>query len=427
MPFVVDLGAWNPLSLLTLLLPFVFFPIAGYLALKMPERIRMAAFAVTNLGFALGVCISRGVAGVRLHDVPHYLVFATCMFGAYVLLVVVQFLLLKKKLASWLPIAFPIAVLVYIKYTPASWNQAFVLAEFSNKALADFFLGLSYMAFRLTHMVHEIRNGKVPPPGFAEFLCFAFFVPTLTIGPINPYSTFHNSITSKDKSALPVGRSWARIAVGFAKYLFIGNLANQLTYDGLLADGWPHPLIDFPIAVAAYCVYLYCNFSGFCDIAIGTSGLLGIEVKENFDRPFGSRNLQELWTRWHITLSEYMRDMLFTPMSKILIRRFGPKAAPHCIAFCIAAVFIILGIWHGAGWNYVIFGCWHAVGLVVVHYYTLFLKKRLGKAAFAKYKENRIIYRVSNALTISYFALGLFLLANSMRGLGRILEAFRPM
>jgi len=179
--------------------------------------------------------------------------------------------------------------------------------------------------------------------------------------------------------------------------------------------------------VAGYCIYLYLNFSGFCDIAIGVSGLLGIHVHENFDRPFRSRNLQELWTRWHITLSTYMRDMLFAPLSKILIRRFGPKSAPHCIAVSITVVFVLLGIWHGAGWNFVIFGFWHAIGLVVVHYYTIALKKRLGKAGYIKYQENRVIFHISNALTISYFALGLFLLANSMRGMGTILHAFRPM
>jgi D-alanyl-lipoteichoic acid acyltransferase DltB (MBOAT superfamily) len=86
-----------------------------------------------------------------------------------------------------------------------------------------------------------------------------------------------------------------------------------------------------------------------------------------------------------------------------------------------------MGIWHGAGWNFVLYGLWHAVGVVAVHYYTLFLKKRLGKVRYAKYRENRVIYHIANAVTLAYFALGLILVANSMRGLKLIFGAFRPM
>jgi D-alanyl-lipoteichoic acid acyltransferase DltB (MBOAT superfamily) len=420
--------SWNPLVLLTLAIPFLLFPMAGYVALQWtPKSLRIVAFAIVNLVFALGVCLSRGASGVRLHYLKQYIVFSCVMFLVYVLLVSVQYLLLKRSLGSWLPLAFPILVLVYVKYVPSSWNHGFVLAPFSNKALAEFFLGLSYMSFRLTYMVHEIRNEVVPLPSFAEYLAFAFFVPTLSIGPINPYSAFHRSLHAPDRAVTPVARSWGRILIGLTKYLLLGNLANQLSFDGLLADGWPHRFIDFPIATAGYCIYLYCNFSGFCDIAIGVSGLLGIHVHENFDRPFRSRNLQEFWTNWHITLSTYMRDMVFAPLSKALIRRFGPKSAPHCIALSIAIVFILLGIWHGAGWNFVIFGVWHAVGVVVVHYYTIFLKKRLGKAGYAKYQENPVIFQISRALTVTYFALGLFLMANSIFGMKLIFHAFRPM
>jgi D-alanyl-lipoteichoic acid acyltransferase DltB (MBOAT superfamily) len=234
-------------------------------------------------------------------------------------------------------------------------------------------------------------------------------------------------LVAPDRALTPIGRSWGRILIGLAKYVFLGNLANQLTYDGLLADGLPHHWIDFPIAVAGYCAYLYLNFSGFCDIAIGVSGLLGIHVHENFDRPFSKRNLQEFWAHWHMTLTNYMRDMVFVPLSKSLVRRFGPASAPHCIAAAIAIVFVLMGIWHGAGWNFVIYGLWHAIGVVVVHYYTLFLKKRLGKVRYAKYRENRIIYHIANAVTLAYFALGLILVANSMRGLKLIFGAFRPM
>ncbi|MBS1800809.1 MAG: MBOAT family protein [Acidobacteria bacterium] len=420
--------SWNALLLLTLAVPFLFYPIAGYIVLRWsPAKLRMPAFAAVNLGFALAVCLSRGTYGVRLHYIKQYFLFSAFMFLVYIVIVALQYLLLDKKLGTWLPLVFPIVILIVVKYLPGAWTRTLLPHEFSNKYFADFFLGLSYMAFRLTHMVYEIRNGVAPMPSFSEYLSFAFFVPTLSIGPINPYSAFHNSLHNPDRTVTPIGRSWGRILIGLTKYVFLGNLANQLSYDGLLADGLPHPWIDFPIAVAGFTAYLYLNFSGFCDIAIGVSGLLGIHVQENFDRPFRRRNLQEFWVHWHITLTNYMRDMVFVPLSKSLVRRFGPASAPHCIALAIAIVFVLMGIWHGAGWNFVLYGVWHAVGVVCVHYYTLFLKKRLGKAGFQKYRENRVIYHIANAVTVAYFALGLILVANSMHGLGIIFGAFRPM
>jgi D-alanyl-lipoteichoic acid acyltransferase DltB (MBOAT superfamily) len=428
MPHGLSHSLGSSLPLITLAVPFLLFPIAAWIVLRLPAgRLRMAAFAAVNLVFALAVCISRGTYGVRLHDVKEYFLFSTAMFAVYVVLVAIQYLLLEKKLGSWLPLFFPLLVLAVVKYIPSRWTQGFVPAPFSDKVFGDFFLGLSYMAFRLTYAVHEIRNEIVPLPSFSEYLSFAFFVPTLSIGPINPYSSFHNTLHNPDRTLTPVGRSWSRILIGLTKYIFLGNLANQLSYDGLLADGLPHHWIDFPIAVAGYCAYLYLNFSGFCDIAIGVSGLLGIHVQENFDRPFSKRNLQEFWAHWHMTLTNYMRDMVFVPLSKSLVRRFGPASAPHCIALAIAIVFVLMGIWHGAGWNFVLYGLWHAVGVVCVHYYTLFLKKRLGKVRYAQYRENRIIYHIANAVTLAYFALGLILVANSMRGLKMILNSVRPM
>ena len=116
-----------------------------------------------------------------------------------------------------------------------------------------------------------------------------------------------------------------RVLVGAVKFKFFGPLLNQLTYSGLLLDGHPHLWVDLPIAAVAYYLYLYCNFSGFCDIAIGGAGLMGIPVAENFANPFAARNMKDYWNRWHITLSLYMRDVVFSPLSKALVRSFRTR------------------------------------------------------------------------------------------------------
>ena len=208
MPLLGLNQSWNALLLLTLAVPFLFFPIAGYIALHWtPAKLRMPAFAAVNLVFALAVCLSRGTFGIRLHFIKQYILFSTFMFLLYVFIVGVQYLFLRKQLGTWLPLFFPIIILILVKYLPGAWTRHLLPASFSKKIFADFFLGLSYMAFRLTYMVHEIRNGIVPLPDFAEYLAFAFFVPTLSIGPINPYSSFHNSLTKPDRTVTPVGRS----------------------------------------------------------------------------------------------------------------------------------------------------------------------------------------------------------------------------
>ena len=125
-------------------------------------------------------------------------------------------------------------------------------------------------------------------------------------------------------------------------------------------------------------------------MVIGVSGLLGIEVAENFDQPFTSRNFQEFWTRWHITLSTWIRDLVFTPLSKALMRKFGPKSANHVIAVSILISFLIVGIWHGSELNFLVFGALQGAGLVTVHYYTVWLKKKLGRRQICGLPSQRL-------------------------------------
>jgi D-alanyl-lipoteichoic acid acyltransferase DltB (MBOAT superfamily) len=197
----------------------------------------------------------------------------------------------------------------------------------------------------------------------------------------------------------------------------------QLGYSGLLLDGHPHHWLDLAVAAVAYYLYLYCNFSGFCDMAIGAAGLIGIKVEENFANPFAARNMREFWTRWHMTLGLYMRDVVFTPLSKRLSRRLGPAATNHATALAIATVFVLIGIWHMPGGNYLAFGCMHAVGVVGVHYYTLALKRRLGRERFQAYTAHRGIRAGAVALTFVYATASHFLFANSFAQMRAILAA----
>ena len=192
-------------------------------------------------------------------------------------------------------------------------------------------IGISYLAFRCSRLVLEIRNGTVKQPGFLEYVNFAFFLPTMSVGPINTYANFRRGFEAAPYE-VPVARAALRILVGAVKYQFLGNLCNQLTYSGLLLDDHPHHWVDLPVAMLFYYLYLYLNFSGFCDMAIGAAALIGIPVPENFENPFAARNVKDFWNRWHITLSIWMRDVVFSPLSKFFVGKFGIHLADHAIA-----------------------------------------------------------------------------------------------
>ena len=344
----------------------------------------------------------------------------TAAFPAYLALVLFQYLTLrlfaqKKGRLPWLAFFTPILALILIRYVPSSLSGR---APFS---YGPCFVGISYLAFRSSLLVLEIRNGAVASPGLLAYLGFCFFVPTIPVGPINPYSNYRRAFDAQPP-VLPPGRAWLRILVGLVKYKFVGDVCFQLTYTNLLMDDHYHPWMDLPVAMLFYYLFLYCNFSGFCDMAIGAAGLIGIPVAENFNNPFAARNLKDLWNRWHITLSLYMRDVVFAPLSKFLVRLAGPALASHAVAAAIVVVFLLVGIWHGAGWNFAAFGAAQALGVAANYYYTIGLKRWLGRDGFKAYNVNPWIHAAAVALTFMYCAASLLFFANT---LPQIREIFR--
>ena len=400
-------------AFLNVALPVLIYVLAGRAIMRsLTGRAREVTFAMLNLaGVFWFLFYSNGNHSVR---------FQTIQFAFYLALIVSQYGMLRafadqKGGWPWLAFFTPIAILVAVRYVPLAvflkMGATIGLAWHGPKASLAL-VGLSYLAFRCSRLVLEIRNGAVKLPGFWEYLHFSFFLPTMSVGPINNYENYRRGFQSVPEP-IPAGRATLRILIGLVKYLFLGSLCAQLSYAGLLLNEHPHPWVDLPFAMVFYYLYLYCNFSGFCDVAIGAAGLIGIPVPENFNNPFAARNVKDFWNRWHITLSQYMRDVVFAPLSKFLVRLTGVNYADHAIALTIVVVFLLVGIWHGVGWNFVAFGAAHALGVVGKHYYTLFLKKRLGRDGFKAYNANPWIHAAGVALTFCYCAASFFLFANS--------------
>jgi D-alanyl-lipoteichoic acid acyltransferase DltB (MBOAT superfamily) len=346
-------------------------------------------------------------------------------FFMYLALVVGQYTMLRAFVARptwrpWMAFLSPLLVLVSIRYLlPVAEAEPGGFMPYG-----PMFVGISYLAFRASHLVLEVRNGMVPIPGFFEYLGFCFFAPTLSVGPINPFSNHRRGFDSK-RALIPASRAALRILVGLVKYKFLGSVCFQLSYANLLADDHFHHWIDLPVAILFYYLFLYCNFSGFCDAAIGVAGLIGIPVAENFDNPLASRNVKDFWNRWHMTLSIYMRDVLFSPLSKYLVRLSGPAYVNHAVALTIVVVFLLVGIWHGVGWNYAAFGAVHALGVVTNHYYTIGLKKWLGRDRFKAYNENPWLHAAAVVVTFCYCAASLFFFANTFLEMKQIFSILR--
>jgi D-alanyl-lipoteichoic acid acyltransferase DltB (MBOAT superfamily) len=420
------------LPLTRLIIPFLLFPLASAAVFRWcPASFRMGTFALINVLGAFGLCMVTSMSGLYSWQIKAYFSIAAPVFLFYLGLVFLQFTMTRlfarrSGAIPWLAFLFPIAAMLVVKDVPALAAPFRDPLQFIGKAqVLEFFIGISYMAFRLSHLVLEVRNGVVPVPSLSEYLSFAFFVPTLAVGPINPYSVFRQSLLKPNRADMPKGTALMRMLIGLTKYLFLASLLEQLGYQGLLFDGHPHPWFDLPVAAIGFYLYLYLNFSGYCDMAIGSAGLLGICVLENFDRPFRARNIQEFWTRWHITLSNYMRDMVFSPLSLMLSRKLGPAFTTHAVAAASFIVFLLMGAWHGLSGHFLVYGSLHGLGMVMCLYYTNWLKRRAGKRGYAAYHENAWIRGVAVATTFLFVAGTLFFFANTFAGEREIFKILR--
>jgi D-alanyl-lipoteichoic acid acyltransferase DltB (MBOAT superfamily) len=170
---------------------------------------------------------------------------------------------------------------------------------------------------------------------------------------------------------------------------------------------------------------MYFNFAGFCDLVIGTAALIGVPVKENFNNPLLSTSLKDFWNRWHISLSEFVRDLVFTPLSLALVRRFGLRAALPASMIAAVLTFVVIGLWHGAQWGFFYFGLMHGLGFAANLLWES-LTRLLPKNASAAWKRSGVAAVLGWALTLVFVACSMiFVEFPDEAGRARIFAAFR--
>ncbi len=218
-------------------------------------------------------------------------------------------------------------------------------------------ISLSFYVFQaLTYTIDLYRRDSKGTRSYLAHLAAVSFFPTTLAGPITRVETLLNQFEKpKQLDAAAGGRALFLIAIGLVKKLLIadylaGNLINRVFDSPKLYTG-----AETLIAVYAYAFQLYYDFSGYTDIAIGSALLLGIKLPANFNRPYAAENIADFWRRWHITLSNWLRDYLYFSLPGKRIKFFA--------YLNLVITFVIGGLWHGASWNFVVWGALHGIGL----------------------------------------------------------------
>jgi alginate O-acetyltransferase complex protein AlgI len=226
-------------------------------------------------------------------------------------------------------------------------------------------LGFSYVAFRLLHTLRDRQTGRLPVLSLREYTTYAIFFPAFTAGPIDRAERF-----LPDLQALPdpepnrLVQGGMRIAVGIGKKFIIADSLAYMALNATKAEQATSTLGLWAL-LYAYAFQLYLDFSGYTDIAIGIGQLFGIKLPENFNQPYLKRNITLFWQSWHITLSNWVRFYVFSPLSRYLLMR-KRRPSPTVLALVgQMATMIVIGLWHGVTWTFVAWGVWHGVGLFI--------------------------------------------------------------
>lgn len=266
----------------------------------------------------------------------------------------------KRRLCLFLSLLFSLGVLAYFKYADFFlWNWNLMVQ--TNYQPLDLVLpiGISFYTFQSASFIIDVYKGKIKKlPTLGEYLFFLSFFPALVAGPIVRADYFIPQIrTNRHASSAEMYAGLWMVILGVLKKALIADYL--ALYCDLVFDN-PSTYSGFEtlMGVAGYVMQIYCDFSGYSDMAIGLALIMGFRLSENFNFPYKSKNVSEFWRRWHISLSSWMRDYVYIPLGgnrKGVVRTYINNFVTMMLA----------GLWHGAGWKFIFWGALHGLGLVV--------------------------------------------------------------
>ncbi len=263
-------------------------------------------------------------------------------------------------------------------------------------------LGFSYLAFRLIHLTVEAHAGRLADVSLEEAMIYALHPASLIAGPIDRVRT--SMISQREATSLTddLHQGLWRILVGtFTKFV----IANALYSFIAVHDMAQNP--DQPTGIAwlwlfAYSFYLLADFAAYTNIAIGFGRLAGLRLPENFDRPYLSPSIALFWQRWHITLSNWVRDYIFFPLARALRSKAGNRYRVLIQLLCHLVTMGVVGLWHGLSTGFLVWGIWHGLGLFVYGQ----ISARAPRPTPAGIFPTRLRSAIGIALTYGFVTLG---------------------
>ncbi len=284
-------------------------------------------------------------------------------------------------------------------------------------------IGVSYFSFKMIHFMVESYRRKIERPSILSYLTYIlFFVPFMS-GPINRFNHFalqvSDNVTTGFKHDLIAGGE--RIVNGlFKKFVLVQIvhpyvLGNHLQALADLSSG------AVLLGLYASAFYFYFDFSGYSDLAIGSARLMGIQLPENFNYPFLKRNIRELWTNWHMSLTGWLVDYIYWPLvRKMRDARFLRERPVLLSNVGMIITFIACGMWHGEAPNFLLWGAYHGLGISVLTIYQR-QKRKVRSSFIQQYFRSKASAVIGTFFTFNFFAIGLALFVLDLKNLRTLL------
>jgi alginate O-acetyltransferase complex protein AlgI len=222
-------------------------------------------------------------------------------------------------------------------------------------------VGISFFTFQAISYTVDVKRGLIEPATLLDTAIYLSFFPHLVAGPIVRAREFLPQLARpRDPEHVAVSSGLLLIGMGLVKKVVIADYLGRVVVDPVFAVPQAYHAPDVLLASYAYTAQIYCDFSGYTDIAIGLALLMGFVFPQNFNSPYRATGFQDYWRRWHMTLSRFLRDFLYIPL--------GGNRGSRLFTYRNLMITMVLGgLWHGAAWTFVIWGTFHGVGLVTEH------------------------------------------------------------
>ena len=290
---------------------------------------------------------------------------------------------------------------VYLSFLPlvlAKLHEIWPLYSFG-------FIGISYLSFKVVQILLETQDGLIKEMSLVDYLSFLLFFPVVSAGPIDRSKRFvadtEKILDWKDYWDL-LGLGSYRLLLG-AVYKFVIAAVIFKWLSALQVGNYFYYLIKYAYG---YTFYLFFDFAGYSLMAVGLSNLLGIETPMNFKQPFLAIDIKDFWNRWHISLSQWLRDFVFSRVMMNFIRHKRFKTRLNRAMAAYMANMLFMGFWHGFSFHYILYGCYHGVLMAGFEAYQ---KK---SKFYKKYKNHSLYKLVSWAVTLQLVVLGMFIFSN---------------